>query len=72
MEFRCAFWDWRSRMGGAGSIRKWVYAGMAQWDYIHFTTPGYQLVGRTIFDDMMRLYDRFVHARQEVDDDKGR
>lgn len=72
VEFRCAFWDWRSRMGGAGSIRKWAYAGMAQWDYIHFTTPGYQLVGRTMFDDMMRLYDRFVHARQEVDDDKGR
>lgn len=72
MEFRCAFWDWRSRMGGSGSIRKWVYAGMAQWDYIHFTGPGYQLVGRTIFEDMMRLFDRFVQARQEVDDDKGR
>jgi lysophospholipase L1-like esterase len=72
MELRCAFWDWRARMGGPGSIRKWVYAGMAQWDHIHFTSPGYQLVGRTIFEDMMRLFDRFVRARQEADDDKDR
>ncbi len=71
-EMRCGFWDWRGRMGGPGSMRKWVVAGLAQYDYVHFTGPGYQLVGRTLFDDLMRLFDRFLRARVEVDDDKGR
>src|SRR5262249_7505863 len=32
-ENRCAYWDARERMGGKGSMRDWVYAGLAQGDY---------------------------------------
>lgn len=66
------FWDWRTRMGGEGSMRKWVIAGLAQSDFVHFTGPGYQLIGRALHDDLMRLYDRFVRMRVETDDGKDK
>jgi lysophospholipase L1-like esterase len=60
-----AFWDWRGRMGGAGSVRTWVTAGYGQGDYVHLTAPGYQLLGKTLAGDLMRLYDRFVQTRKQ-------
>lgn len=62
----CAYWDLRARMGGKGSMRNWVYAGMAQGDYVHFTAPGYRLIGEAIFRDLMNEYLDFVQARQRV------
>jgi len=58
-----AFWDTRTRMGGKGSMRQWVTAGLAQRDYVHFVGQGYRLLGSTLFKDMMRNYDDFVKAR---------
>ncbi len=69
VESRCSFWDWRGRMGGAGSMRNWVFAGLGQSDYIHFTSPGYERVAHALFEDLMRLYERFVRARMEAADD---
>ena len=66
---RCAFWDWRRRMGGEGSKRRWVMAGLGQPDYVHFTGTGYQLVGNTLCSDLMALYNIFVSVRNQADND---
>ncbi len=51
-----AFFDWRARMGGAGIMKRWVQAALAQADYIHLTSAGYQLLGKTLFDALERAY----------------
>jgi lysophospholipase L1-like esterase len=66
LENGCAFWDWRSRMGGAGSVRQWVQAGLSQGDYVHFTSAGYRLVGDMLFEEMMAQYNRFLAVRAEA------
>lgn len=66
---RCAFWDWRLRMGGEGSKRRWVMAGLAQMDYVHFTSSGYQLIGNTLCSDLMELYNIFVSVRNQANND---
>ena len=72
LELNCAFWNWRARMGGEGAIRTWVNAGMGQWDYIHMTTAGYQLVGRTLYRDLMGQYDRFLKVRTATENAQAR
>lgn len=66
LENGCAFWDWRTRMGGPGSVRQWVLAGLSQGDYVHFTGAGYRLVGDMLVEELMSQYDRFLAARAEV------
>ena len=63
---RCAFWDWRRRMGGEGSKRRWVMAGLAQVDYVHFTSTGYQVIGNTLCADLMDLYNVFVSDQKQA------
>jgi len=58
-----AFWETRARMGGKGSMKQWVTAGLAQHDYVHFLGQGYRLLGNTLFKDVMNNYDDFVKAR---------
>jgi len=62
LENGCAFWDWRARMGGAGSVRQWVQAGLAQGDYTHLTGQGYRMLGDMLFSEIMAQYDRFQNA----------
>jgi lysophospholipase L1-like esterase len=62
----CAFWDLRAKMGGKGSMQQWVTAGMAQNDHVHFTQPGYRMLGDAIFRDLMGQYDIFLKARADV------
>ena len=66
LENGCAFWDWRSRMGGPGSVRQWVQAGLGQGDYTHLTSAGYRLVGNMLFDELMTLYNHFLAVRSEA------
>ena len=61
----CAFWDWRAAMGGPGSVRQWVQAGLGQGDYTHLTGAGYRMTGGALFDELMAQYDRFVAIRAE-------
>ncbi len=63
---RCPFWDMRAKMGGMGSMQKWVLAGMAQYDHVHFTAPGYRLLGDAIFRDLMNQYGEFLKAREAI------
>jgi lysophospholipase L1-like esterase len=62
----CAFWDLRSKMGGKGSMLQWVAAGMAQADHVHFTAPGYRMLGDAVFRDVMSQYDIFLQARASI------
>ena len=60
----CAFWDQRAKMGGKGSLREWILAGMAQNDHVHLTLPGYRIIGDAVFRDLMNAYGVFVKARE--------
>jgi lysophospholipase L1-like esterase len=62
----CAFWDQRAKMGGKGSMREWVLAGMAQNDHVHLTAPGYRTMGEAMFRDLMSEYKLFVNARDAL------
>jgi lysophospholipase L1-like esterase len=61
----CAFWDWRAAMGGPGSVRQWVQAGLGQGDYTHLTGAGYRMVSGMLFEELMGQYNRFVTIRAE-------
>jgi lysophospholipase L1-like esterase len=61
-----AFWDLRAKMGGKGAMKEWVLAGMAQGDYVHFTGPGYRMIGDAVFRDLMGQYDIFLKARETI------
>ena len=65
-EHACTFWDTRTRMGGAGSMRDWVYAGLAQWDYVHFTVAGYRRLAAAMFGDLMEQFDAYQKTRNEI------
>jgi lysophospholipase L1-like esterase len=65
LENGCAFWDWRTRMGGPGSVREWVQAGLGQGDFVHLTGAGYRLVGSMLFGELMAQYNRFLTVRAE-------
>jgi lysophospholipase L1-like esterase len=62
----CAFWDLRGRMGGKGSMRNWMLAGLAQYDHVHFTRSGYQLLGEVLTKDLMAQYEVFSKAREQL------
>jgi lysophospholipase L1-like esterase len=66
----CAFWDWRQRMGGAGSKQQWVLSGYAQADYVHFTSAGYDLLGKALFSDLMFQFNTFMKAREEPENEQ--
>ena len=61
----CAFLDLREMMGGKGSMQRWVTAGMAQYDHVHFTAAGYRLLGDAIFHDLMEGYKTFLKVRDQ-------
>ena len=60
-----AFWDLRERMGGKGAMGKWVAAGMAQGDYVHFTGEGYRLLGAALYKELMGQFATYVRVRNE-------
>ncbi|MBN9660741.1 MAG: hypothetical protein J0H49_21295 [Acidobacteria bacterium] len=62
----CAFWNLRAAMGGKGSMKQWVQAGLAQGDFVHLTSPGYRLVGDSLFELIMGQYGVFQTVRRQV------
>jgi lysophospholipase L1-like esterase len=62
----CAFLDLRAKMGGKGSMRGWVQSGLAQADYVHFTAPGYRVLGGALFQDLMQHYGAFLKIREQL------
>lgn len=59
-----AVWDMYGVMGGLGSIKTWVKAGLANPDKIHLLKPGYVLVGDLMFNALMQTYD--AHLKEEA------
>ena len=47
-------------MGGPGSVRQWVQAGLGQGDYTHLTGAGYRMTGDVLFEELMAQYNRFL------------
>ncbi len=64
----CAYWNTRERMGGKGAMRDWVYSGMAQWDFVHFTVPGYRRLAEAMFADIMQQFEEYRKMRTEIGD----
>jgi lysophospholipase L1-like esterase len=46
-------------------MRDWVYAGLGQRDYVHFTAPGYRRLAEALFTDLMGQYETYKKARTE-------
>jgi len=65
----CAFWDTRARMGGAGSMPRWVTGSLGQMDRVHFTEAGYHRLASALFEDLMRQYGVYQKARIDSDKD---
>jgi len=66
IEAGAAFWNARSSMGGKGSMKQWVYSGLAQGDFVHLTAPGYKLLGETLYGLMMETYSVFATFRRQA------
>jgi len=66
LESGAAFWNMRSGMGGKGSMKQWVYAGLAQGDFVHLTSPGYRLLGESLYGLMMDTYSVFTTFRRQA------
>ncbi|MDZ7639349.1 MAG: GDSL-type esterase/lipase family protein [Bryobacterales bacterium] len=62
---RAAYWDTQTRMGGPGSMREWVRAGLAARDYVHFSADGYRRLGDVLYRDLMVQYNEFKTLRNE-------
>ena len=52
----CAFWSWRDRMGGLGSMNRWAADGLGQGDRTHFTSSGYVKLADFLYSDMITAY----------------
>lgn len=63
---RCAFWDLRERMGGERAMLRWVQAGFAQRDHVHFTGEGYRLIGNVVHRDLMAEFERYRQVRERI------
>lgn len=62
----CAFWDTREKMGGKGSMKEWTLSGLAQYDHVHFTGPGYRRMGYIFFRDLMTQYETYTALRSQL------
>ena len=58
----CAFWNQQQRMGGFGSMQRWVYAGWAQPDHTHLTGEGYRALADALMADLLSSYDSYRKA----------
>jgi len=71
LEHRCAFWNLRAAMGGPGSMKQWVRAGLAQGDYVHLTAAGYRLVGDALYELILGQYEIFLSIRNKIMGENG-
>ena len=65
-EHGCAYWDTRGRMGGKGVMRDWVYAGLAQQDFVHFTAAGYRRLANAMYADFIQQFETYQKNRTDV------
>jgi hypothetical protein len=53
-------------MGGKGAMRDWVYAGLAQQDFVHFTNAGYHRLAAAMYADVMEQFEAYRKNRAAV------
>lgn len=58
-QYQMAVWDLYGIMGELGSSKTWLSNGLMQSDYVHFTSKGYQLKGRLLFDAFLKYFQKF-------------
>jgi lysophospholipase L1-like esterase len=63
----CAFWSWRDRMGGLGSMNAWATDGLAQGDHTHFTSRGYVELADDLYSDIIAAYTTWKTANPAAD-----
>ena len=56
----CAYWDQQAAMGGTGAMTRWVRAGLAAYDYVHFSGLGYKKLADLLYDQLMIEYGKFT------------
>ncbi len=54
------YWDLFAVMGGHGSAETWKRYGLVQQDFVHFTRPGYDFIGRLFFTALMKGYEEYA------------
>jgi lysophospholipase L1-like esterase len=59
----CAYWDQQAAMGGRGAMTRWVRAGLANYDYVHFSGLGYKKLADMLYDQIMAEYSNFQKAK---------
>jgi lysophospholipase L1-like esterase len=64
---RCAYWNLSAAMGGTGSMKQWVQAGLAQGDFVHFNATGYRLLGEALYELLAAQYDVYLTARKQAE-----
>ena len=64
-EYNAAVWDQFDIMGGLCSMQKWQDEGLAQRDKIHFTKPGYILMGDLLFNALIERYIEHIEANKK-------
>jgi lysophospholipase L1-like esterase len=62
----CAFWNLRMAMGGKGSMKQWVVAGLAQGDFVHMTGTGYHLWGESLSQLLLQNYGVYQTVRRQI------
>ena len=60
-------WDMYGIMGGLGSVKKWIRAGLANPDRIHMLKPGYVLLADLMFNALMQEYDKHLKAQYRTE-----
>lgn len=65
-EQNCVVWDWFWISGGNYSIKTWEKFGLAQYDLVHLTKPGYELKGQ-FFSEAMINTATFLDAYAAAD-----
>jgi lysophospholipase L1-like esterase len=56
LKHKIAVWDLFEVMGGYKSINKWIKAGYAKRDRVHFTNAGYKQLGQLLFEAIWQSY----------------
>jgi hypothetical protein len=61
-ESATAFFDFRSAMGGDGSMQRFQKAGMTQGDYMHFNARGGAFMGDRVVYAIWRAFESWARA----------
>ncbi|HEY8039055.1 MAG TPA: GDSL-type esterase/lipase family protein, partial [Polyangiaceae bacterium] len=65
-ESGAAFFDFRSAMGGEGSMAKFLSMGLTQGDGVHFNARGGAFVGDRVVDALGRAFARWAEAHPKA------